>query len=605
MEDMPKPSHVVVREGSRNLYYRRRYPDDVAAYLRKPTYNKSLGVSSWHEARAEADRLERDYHRIVQAAQREMADMRENIASEATEPQRQIAIWSRSAILQRPCDPALPTLKELDARRLAREYLTEEKAGLDAAPAGYGMDARRRDDYVMEIEDRIAGLRDADSVVAIRLTQSVEKGLLTRAGLRADFRTQEAQLLRELIRRAALQIAQIERRRLEGDYSAQVTDAAFLEPLLEVPVTVRGEPKESCRTFGDVQSAYLTHLFRKGQAEKTKDRYRAEMKHIVAFFGSGTALSTLTKAACEEFADVLGKLPPNFEDRIRNGNDLPTIAQSHVCGNLTLSYATQEKYLGQLSRFCEWTSGHDYIHKNYAAGLLPSGKKPDGSVARMPFEDAELQRIFLRPIYTGCRDDEYGFSTPGTAIIRRARYWAPLIALFSGLRCGEILQLTPAHFRISPAGNPFIVLTKDMKLKNGNAEREIPIHPFLVEAGLLGWAARKPDAERLFGEVPVNKYGDASSNFAKWFRSDLRHFGLGERRKLLSFHSFRHTFKRALDRADVPEDKKDEIGGWSRGKKVSRRYGTGLEADVLAEAVGRVAYDIDLSHLRAHRHLLD
>jgi integrase len=606
MEDMPKPPYVVERAGSRNLYYRRRFPDDVAAHLGRSDYNKSLGVSAWKDAGEAARQHERKYHLAVQAAQREIRDGHERVSHPAAREQG-IIVPLRISASVRPTDPSLPLLTDLDARRLARDYLLTARSELDALPTDEAMDAQRRDEYVMEIEDRIAMFRSSEDAGTIRLVQSVEADLLSKAGMRADFLSPEAQLLRELVRRAALQIAQMERRHLDGDYSKGFDDIAFLEPISASPLFTPSPPARHGPTFGEVQQAYLDALFRKGQSEKTKDRYRAEMKHIGAFFGSETRLATLTKAACEGFAGVIDKLPPNFEDLLRRGADLRSIAASRSPNSPVLSYATQEKYLSQLSRFCDWASGHDYIAKNYADGLMPSGKKPDGSVAKMPFEDDELERIFRRPIYAGCRDDRYGFSEPGDAIIRRARYWAPVIGLFSGLRCGEILQLTPSHFRVSDAGTPFIVLTKDMKLKNKNAEREIPVHPTLVEIGLLEWVGRRRSRaeETLFPEVPINKYGDASSSFAKWYRSDLKHFGLGSRRSLLSFHSFRHTFKRALDRADVPEEKKDELCGWTRGKKIGRRYGSGLEADVLAEAVRSVSYSLDLAHLRAHSSLVD
>lgn len=602
---MPKPPHVVERAGSRNLYYRRRFPDDVAAHLGRPEYNKSLGVSGWKEAGEPARQHERKYHLAVQAAQREIHEAHERVSQSARE--QGIIVPSRISAPVRPTNPSLPLLTDLDARRLARDYLLAARSELDALPPDEAMDDQRREEYVMEVEDRIAMFRAPEDIGTMRVVQSIEADLLSKAGLRADFLLPEAQLLRELVRRAALQIAQMERRHLDGDYSKGFDDVAFLEPIPASPIYAPSLPVRHRPTFGDAQQAYLDTIFRKGQTEKTKDRYRAEMKHILAFFGSETALVSLTKAACEGFAEVIDKLPPNFEDLIRGGADLRSIAANRTSNAPVLSYATQEKYLSQLSRFCGWASGHDYIAKNYADGLMPNGKKPDGSVARMPFTDEELQRIFRRPIYTGCRDDRHGFSEPGDAIIRRARYWAPVIGLFSGLRCGEILQLTPSHFRVSDAGTSFIVLTKDMKLKNKNAEREIPVHPSLIEIGLLDWVERRRSRaeETLFPEVPINKYGDASSCFAKWYRSDLKHFGLGDRRALLSFHSFRHTFKRALDRGDVPEEKKDELCGWTRGKKIGRRYGSGLEADVLAEAVSKVSYGIDLSHLRAHRIMAD
>lgn len=144
-----------------------------------------------------------------------------------------------------------------------------------------------------------------------------------------------------------------------------------------------------------------------------------------------------------------------------------------------------------------------------------------------------------------------------------------------------------------------------MQLKNENAEREIPVHPMLSAIGLLTWVERrrsKPDA-LLFPEIAPDKYGSVSSVFGKKFKSDLRHLALGERRPKLTFHSFRHTFKRALDREDVSEQEKDELCGWARAKKTGRRYGVGLEADRLRRSLELVSYNISLEHLYLHARL--
>ena len=162
--------------------------------------------------------------------------------------------------------------------------------------------------------------------------------------------------------------------------------------------------------------------------------------------------------------------------------------------------------------------------------------------------------------------------------------------------------------RVSPEGNDFIVLTPDMVLKTENAQREIPLHPVLKAIGFVDWVSRRRERGELalFPEVPAHSnYDDHSTRFSKWYESDLRYFDLGERRAKLTFHSYRHTFKRGLDRADVREDKKEELCGWARGKTTGRRYGTGLEADVLKPCVEAVAYGVDLSHLYAHANMND
>jgi integrase len=152
-----------------------------------------------------------------------------------------------------------------------------------------------------------------------------------------------------------------------------------------------------------------------------------------------------------------------------------------------------------------------------------------------------------------------------------------------------------------------MVLTPDMKLKNENAQREVPVHPVLQQIGFLSWIERRradPSA-LLFAEVPRDKYEAESPAFSKRFKSDLKHFELGDRRSKLTFHSLRHTFKAALDEADVTEQHKDELCGWARSKKIGRRYGTGLSADVLRPYLERVAYSVDLGHLFGHSRLAD
>ena len=344
-------------------------------------------------------------------------------------------------------------------------------------------------------------------------------------------------------------------------------------------------------------------MLAKSTTAKTKDRYRSELKHIVTFFGKDKPVWQIDGDECDRFRDSFALLPPNFEDKIRSGKDIAAIVAGRGESDPVLAYATLDKYLSQLSRFMKWAHKKDYVAKNYAEDLKPLASKPDGSMAKLPFEPAELRRIFHRPIYTGCRDDGRNFSKAGPNIVRRARYWAPLIGLFAGLRCGEILQLTTEHIRVSPDGHDFIVLTPDMKLKTENAVREIPLHPALKAIGLVEWVGRRRERGQvvLFPEVPAHSaYEDQSSRFSKWYQSDLGHFDLGERRAKLTFHSFRHTFKQALNRADVPEEKKDDLCGWSRGKNTGRRYGLGLEADVLKPCVDAVDYGVDFSHLYAH-----
>jgi len=589
-----KPTGLVRRQGSANWYYRQRWPKRFAGANTPPEIWISLETANYSAA------LERlDWAR-----------------AEALQRFRQIAhapapgaIWSRTPRLAPPTDQALPHVTSAKAKSIALTLFRRAMLELDANPlhladlVGQGSDDADR--IRQELDDQIAELRqdiDGRDVVA-----GTYAAVLRDAGFRADPDSEEGRLLRNYLRRAMLEVAIARRARFEGNYATAISDTLFAS----VPVDRAANEEPDTTTIGEAGDRYLAVKFAKKKSlkQRTKDRYKAEIRHIVAFLGRDRAISSIRASDCEKLLLAFERLPPNFEAKLTGEMTLAELADRHREGDQALAHATLEKYLRQLVAFLGWASKSDLIAKNYAEGIKPNSDKPMGSMAKLPFERDELVRAFSRPIYTGCRDDRLGFAKEGPNIVRRMRYWGPLIGLFSGLRCGEILQLTPSHFRVSPRGNPFIVLTPDMLLKNGNAEREVPVHPELVKIGLLSWVERRRAVDPhalLFPEVPSHKKdGHRSSKFSKWFTSDLKHLDLGERRAKLTFHSFRHTFKRGLDRADVPEEKKEELCGWAREKKTSRRYGDGLEADVLVASVEAVNFDLSLDHLYAHAAMQD
>lgn len=594
MLEVAKPSGLVKRKGSAVWYYRKRCPRHLRGEGVPPEVWISLETSSYLCAVKKVDDAHAKAMKRFQLQSQEVISLGGNRESDEADEQ-----W---ALLN--SDQAAP---------LARAFFADAVRELDSQPPDPAhVDDEQRAAWKQELEAMLARLVGSEPEDGIDDVAGAMLAVLQRSRLRNKEGSEAGTLLRNYLRRAMAQTIKIELARLGGDYSDRIADRLFAVSMsgtdrLATPAMRPLNIVEA--TVGQAVKKYQATLDAEETTEKTKDRYRAELKHIVSFFGEQTPVWTLNADECERFRDTFAQLPPNFEDKLRKGQTILEVVAQRGSHDRSLAWATLTKYLSQLSRFLEWAQGRDYILKNYAKGLKPRAMKPDGSMAKLPFEDEELRRIFSRPIYIGCLNDRSGFSRPGPNIIRRARYWAPLIGLFAGLRSGEILQLTTDHVRVSPAGNDFFVLTKDMKLKNENAVREIPIHPELKAIGFLDWVDRRRDRDEiaLFPEVPAHSHyeDDHSTRFSKWYASDLDNFELGERRAKLTFHSFRHTFKRGLDRADTPEDKKEELCGWARGKKTSRRYGIGLEADVLKPCVDAVRYDLDLSHLYAHAELDD
>jgi integrase len=217
-----------------------------------------------------------------------------------------------------------------------------------------------------------------------------------------------------------------------------------------------------------------------------------------------------------------------------------------------------------------------------------------------PFTIEHLNAIFALPLFHGCVDDEHGCHAPGPNLVKRHRYWAPILALWTGMRMNEILQLERADISVSPDGIDFIRVTDQdhsdytgttfsKRLKTKNAVRNIPVHDMLKAMGFLSWAQDTPEG-RLFPEATVGKAGEKPSDtYSKRFASNLKAAKVWKPRRLV-FHSFRNSFNDALRRAGVALELREAINGWREQQSIDARYGTGQALSVLADAVQGVAY---------------
>jgi integrase len=149
----------------------------------------------------------------------------------------------------------------------------------------------------------------------------------------------------------------------------------------------------------------------------------------------------------------------------------------------------------------------------------------------------ELTKLFTSPTFEQrqIKPKKYGTAS--------AMPWAALIALYSGARQGEIVQLRPQDIRkVKGDGMVIDITAKAGALKNRSSERIIPLHPELVRLGLLKYLAALPaKAERIFPDLTNNALSKA---FKTW------HDSVGVRStedRKLDFHSFRHAFGKEIE----------------------------------------------------------
>ncbi|WP_245266676.1 hypothetical protein [Bradyrhizobium sp. WSM1743] len=115
---------------------------------------------------------------------------------------------------------------------------------------------------------------------------------------------------------------------------------------------------------------------------------------------------------------------------------------------------------------------------------------------RDAFDDDELLTPLKLPLFTGCKNRVHVWQ-PGGYLVQSHIYWGFLICFLTGMRPGEVGQLKCTDVRTDGElyyfdRRPFDarngrIAVKDLRnLKTNAAGRVIPIHPLLIELGLLG-----------------------------------------------------------------------------------------------------------------------
>lgn len=173
---------------------------------------------------------------------------------------------------------------------------------------------------------------------------------------------------------------------------------------------------------------------------------------------------------------------------------------------------------------------------------IPLSSTVSEAEERKSWTIAQLNGLFSTPIWTGTRSrlaDRTKRHQPGPHIHRDAYWWLPIAALWTGARLEELAQLRNSDLQYDAHGIPYLKLRKDAhhKFKTKNSERNIPIHPWLVEIGFLKLFDTKG---RIFPELirhgrPPTWGGLYSSHFTDYRKA----CGLYE--PLRDFHSFRHN----------------------------------------------------------------
>ncbi len=312
-------------------------------------------------------------------------------------------------------------------------------------------------------------------------------------------------------------------------------------------------------TVNDCTDNYLSKMFEKYYEDLKlvkQDDWKPASKHITFFrrlkeIIGDKPVQNVTREDAKTVFRTLKQLPAdNAKFRDLTVPEIVAINQDGAA----LSEKTINDHLELYNRFFKWviTEYQLVASSPFEKLRITANKKEKANQKRNSFTNDELKKIFSTPIFTS---GQYGAPY---------KFWAPLIALYTGARNAEIAALNKDDIR--QIGDTWVIdfneNTSFKRLKSANSIRKTPIHPHLIEVGLLAFVESCADGGRLFPELSTwtEKEGYARP-IGDWFNRDyLVKLRIYEKRKKV-FYSFRHTLTSALDRAGVSDTLTEQICG--------------------------------------------
>jgi integrase len=491
-----------------------------------------------------------------------------------------------------------PLTKE-DAKALAvRWFLSALDTAEDFMPTELG-DPEERQAELDNAEWVLAEERRALRLGRLSDRKRLAECLRSEAGLAEGDGVAEAAFLR-LLARAAVAAEEVYSGRLSGDYGCKPTDFIFASgledsskaqvkpPRGDSPLLARNDARgrvpPAGKTLRDLEKDYrrvkMSHL-----RPATVKAYEPVFRLLNEALGETTRLPELTHEDGERLFELVKTLPANAKKRkeLAGLSVLEAVEEGKRLGLPTLSAKTvNDGYMAQFKALFGFAVDRGWMAVNPVKGLRMR-EEVAAKDKRETFGVKRLKVLFGGPPWRP--EDRAGGGKP-------IRFWGPLLALYHGLRLGEVAGLEVQSVG-EEEGQPMLYLRDGKRpLKTAAARRDIPLHPELVRLGFLDFVKqRRMDAklsDMLFaGEdaTAADKWGVA---LGRWFIRQVKARKLEGRK--LTFHALRHDFRDALREAEVEHSLANYVFGHAE-KGVAAIYGGRPSLARLKGAVRAVRYE--------------
>lgn len=265
---------------------------------------------------------------------------------------------------------------------------------------------------------------------------------------------------------------------------------------------------------------------------------------------------TYTKKDADNFRSMLLQLPSSHGKGGSVHARKAIEATALNPGMALMTPKTAKRHFSALSQYWLWLGEKGDVDGNLFSGFSFRDAKSRKKHKRHVWSAEDLERLFRSSDWRKAEKDS-------------AWHWLPLLCLHSGLRLEEACRLRPQDVT-EVLGVPCMRISDHpdgWSPKSEAGERDVPVHSWLIRHGFLKLAEKRRAAgsPRIFTDLRPGgldkRYGfDFSRSFSKMIRSL-------EIDKKTTFHSFRHSFRTALEKTQHLDRHLAAVGGWEREAK--------------------------------------
>lgn len=373
---------------------------------------------------------------------------------------------------------------------------------------------------------------------------------------------------------------------------AQAAAVAMLQRGIEPP-PLNGQPAHRRRhgTAPRVSEAGETFLAERQRDRSARLTAQTAAQHRATFrlftdFTNDAPLDAVTRDDAVGFLDTIAVLHRHYGRRPGAAKfTLQELLKRFPAGDTDgLSNRTINRHQSALKTLFRWARKRGMVEgENPFADLA----RPKGDNRYLPFNIDEINCL-LEGVTFEVQPDKHTLAT--------ARPWVMAVALFSGMRQGEICDLEVHDVQKQHGVWYFDV----PEAKSEAGIRRVPVHSELVRLGILEYVKAIGSGPLFPGLTPGGPDRKRGHTFAKRFPQFRRNQGVG--REQVAFHSFRKTFVRALELAKVDRDRAALVIGHERGFTFRVYNPEGLDMPMLRDVVEAVRYDgLILAVTHCHR----